>query len=65
MSIRRNQPNDKTRNKIMNKLLDAYKAQPTAINAKKVQVYNSKHPFTVVLLAPEDMIIYNAAMNNK
>ena len=65
MGTRRNQPNDKTRINKMNKLLDAYKAQPTATNAKKVQVYNRKHPMAVALLATEDMIIYNAAMNNK
>jgi len=48
----------------MNKLLDIYKSQPTTINAKKVQVYHRKHPMAVALLAPEDLIIYNAAMNN-
>jgi len=49
----------------MNKLLDLYKAQPTTMNAKKVQLYDRKHPMAVALLAHEDLIIYNAAMNNK
>lgn len=41
----------------MRKLLDAYKADPSLANAKRVFLYDWKHAFASVLLSPADQAL--------
>lgn len=42
----------------MKKLLDRYRANPTADNLNAVLAYNRKHPFAEWLLSPEDAALF-------
>jgi hypothetical protein len=41
----------------MKKLLDAYQANPTLANAKRVFMYDWKHAFASILLSPADQAL--------
>lgn len=47
----------------MNKLLAAYRANPTLQNAQKLEQYDAKHPMAACLLTPEDADLLAAALD--
>ncbi len=47
----------------MQKLIDRYRANPTADNAKRLLAYNYKHPFASILLTREDQATIEDAIN--
>lgn len=46
----------------MRKLLEAYKANPTLANAKRVFMYDYKHAFASILLMPADQAVVQQAI---
>jgi hypothetical protein len=41
----------------MQKLIDRYRANPTADNAKRVLAHARKHPFATLLLSSDDLAL--------
>jgi hypothetical protein len=41
----------------MQKLIDRYRTNPTAANARAVLAYDAKHPFASMLLSKDDTIL--------
>lgn len=46
----------------MRKLLDAYKANPSFANAKRLFAYDYKHAFASILLMPADQAVLQQAI---
>ena len=48
--------------KTMRKLLDAYKANPSFANAKRLFAYDYKHAFASIMLMPADQAVLQQAI---
>jgi hypothetical protein len=46
----------------MQKLITAWKANPTIQNAEKIAVYNRKHPMAIILLTSSDQTLIASAI---
>lgn len=46
----------------MQKLIEAFKANPSKLTAQKIRAYHQKHPMSALMVAPADLPILTNAL---